>query len=246
MDNINVVYTLLTPFLLEKNLKYTYDIWRAGDKRYDIPRLLSMTTTVQDLCKTLQRMSWADMSDSDDENDVPVAAPAKKTTSWADSSDSEDDVVAPPKLVRSLQKPKQDPPAILLPSPSLSPVPSDSSDTSEPVHGQPLKLDEREVAREQEMQQKIVHGIRTLIARNLPRDITVHQLRDKFERFGILQDIYIPKNMDRSSPYFGTIKGFALIKFLRHEDALRSFRTLYRRTKFSDKNVFLEFANQDR
>jgi RNA recognition motif-containing protein len=210
-----------------------------------------MTTTVQDLCKTLQRMSWADMSDSDDsedEDNIPVAAPAKKATSWADSSDSEDedDVVVPPKLVRSVHKPDVEPPAILLPSPSLSPVPSDSSDTSEPVQGQPLKLDEREVAREQEMQQKIVHGIRTLIARNLPRDITVHQLRDKFERFGILQDIYVPKNMDRSSPYFGTIKGFALIKFLRHEDALRSFRTLYRRTKFSDKNVFLEFANQDR
>jgi hypothetical protein len=201
-------------------------------------------TTVQDLCKTLQRMSWADMSDSDDENDVPVVAPAKKATSWADSSDSEDenDVVAPPKLVRSLARPTHDPPTILLPSPSLSPIPSESSEEQSLQQ----KKDEKEVARELEMQQKIVYGIRTLIARNLPRDITVQQLRDKFEGFGIIQDIYIPKNMDRSSPYFGTVKGFALIKFLRQEEALRAFRTLYRRLKLGEKYVFLEFANQDR
>ena len=189
-------------------------------------------------------MSWADMSDSDDE-DIPM--PTKETpkkTSWADLSDSEedDDDIVPPKLIRSLIKPTVEPPTIFLPSPSLSPIPSDVSEEL----SQQLKKDDKEAARELEMQEKIVHGIRTLIARNLPRDITVHQLRDKFEKFGIIQDIYIPKNMDHSSPYFGTVKGFALIKFIRHEESLRAFRSLYRRLKLSDKCIFLEFANQDR
>lgn len=210
-----------------------------------LPRLLSMTS-VQDLCKKLQGISWADMSDSEDEDAPPVASKAApKKTSWADLSDSDDEedaVLAPPKLVRSLARPTHEPPTILLPSPSLSPIPSESSEEQSLQQ----KKDEKEVARELEMQQKIVYGIRTLIARNLPRDITVQQLRTKFEGFGIIQDIYIPKNMDRSSPYFGTVKGFALIKFLRQEEALRAFRSLYRRLKLSDKCVFLEFANQDR
>jgi hypothetical protein len=199
-------------------------------------------TTVQDLCKTLQRISWADLSDTDDESEsISKTSSAPKSASWADLSDSEDEGdFTPPKLVRSLVKPTVDPPVLLLPSPSLSPVPSDVSEELA------LKKDDKELVRQAEIQQKTVHGIRTLIARNLPRDVTVHHLRDKFEIFGIVQDIYIPRNMDRSSPYFGTVKGFALVKFLRPEESLRAFQTLYRRLRLDDKNIFLEFANQDR
>jgi hypothetical protein len=212
-------------------------------------------TTVQDLCKTLQRISWADLSDSDDETDaISVTATAattatatKKPTSWADlsESDSDDDdddhFVSPPKMVRSMVKPTVDPPVILLPSPSLSPVLSDSS-----LDFENQQKEEKERMRRAEIKEKTVLGIRTLVARNLPRDITVHQLRNKFENFGIIQDIYIPRNMDRSSPYFGTIKGFALIKFLRPEEATRAFETLYKRLRLNDNCIFLEFAKQDR
>jgi hypothetical protein len=216
----------------------------VSDHPYDIPRLLSMTT-VQDLCKTLQRISWADLSDSDDETEnIPKTSSAPKSASWADLSDSEDEGdFTPPKLVRSLAKPTVDPPVILLPSPSLSPVPSDSS---EEMALKKDDKDEKEAARQAEIQQKTVKGIRTLIARNLPRDITVHQLRDKFEGFGIIQDIYIPRNMDRSSPYFGTVKGFALVKFLRPEEALRAFQSLYRRLRLGTNCIYLEFAKEDR
>jgi hypothetical protein len=202
-------------------------------------------TTVQDLCKTLQRISWADLSDSDDETEsistgpvVTATTAAKKPISWADLSDSDedDDDFTPPKMVRSLAKP------IAVPS-SISPVPSDSSE--ETVLKKDDK-DEKEAARQAEIQQKTVKGIRTLIARNLPRDITVHQLRDKFEGFGIIQDIYIPRNMDRSSPYFGTVKGFALVKFLRPEESLRAFQSLYRRLRLGTNCIYLEFAKEDR
>jgi hypothetical protein len=215
-------------------------------------------TTVQDLCKTLQRISWADLSDSDDETEnisagPVVAAPTKKPISWADLSDSDDDdddVIIPPKMVRSLAKPTVDPPVILLPSPSPSPILSESSVDSESQENQEnqenQEKEEKERVRRAEIKEKTVNGIRTLVARNLPRDITVHQLRSKFENFGIIQDIYIPRNMDRSSPYFGTVKGFSLIKFLRPEEATRAFETLYKRLRISNNCIFLEFAKQDR
>ncbi len=57
-------------------------------------------------------------------------------------------------------------------------------------------------------------GIKTIITRNLPRDISEMKLRSIFEKYGPIRDIYIPRNVDSTSPYFGTIKGFALIKFL--------------------------------
>jgi RNA recognition motif-containing protein len=55
------------------------------------------------------------------------------------------------------------------------------------------------------------NNIKTIIARNLPRDITMDELRFIFEKYGVVRDIYIPKNQDTQSAYFGTIKGFALI-----------------------------------
>jgi RNA recognition motif-containing protein len=57
--------------------------------------------------------------------------------------------------------------------------------------------------------------VKTLIVRNLPRGCEDLEalLRTTFEPYGAVRDVYIPKNMDASSPYFGTIKGFALVKF---------------------------------
>lgn len=89
-------------------------------------------------------------------------------------------------------------------------------------------------------------GIKTLITRNLPRDITVEVLRSVFEKYGPIKDIYIPKNMERTSPLFGTVKGFALIKFLKPEDSARAFQAEYSRITIGDNHVSLEFAKQDR
>jgi hypothetical protein len=89
-------------------------------------------------------------------------------------------------------------------------------------------------------------GIKTVITRNLPRDVTVERLRGVFEKYGPIRDIYIPKNMDRSSPYFGTIKGFALIKFLKADDSARAYESEYGRLTLGKNNITVEFAKEDR
>ena len=89
-------------------------------------------------------------------------------------------------------------------------------------------------------------GIKTVITRNLPRDISVEQLRGVFEKYGPIRDIYIPRNMDKSSPYFGTIKGFALIKFLKPTDSARAYESEYGRLTIGRNNITVEFAKEDR
>ena len=89
-------------------------------------------------------------------------------------------------------------------------------------------------------------GIRTLIARNLPRDITVEALRTIFEKYGPIKDIYIPRNMEKTSPLFGTVKGFALIKFLQHANSAAAYSQQYGRLTIDSHHIALEFAKQDR
>jgi hypothetical protein len=88
--------------------------------------------------------------------------------------------------------------------------------------------------------------IKTVITRNLPRDITVTQLRCVFEKYGPVRDIYIPKNMDKSSPYFGTIKGFALIKFLNPDHSAAAYADLVGRFTIGTNLITIEFAKEDR
>ena len=89
-------------------------------------------------------------------------------------------------------------------------------------------------------------GIKTLIARNLPRDITVEALRTIFEKYGPIKDIYIPRNMEKTSPLFGTVKGFALIKFLQHANSAAAYSQQYGRLTIDSHHIALEFAKQDR
>jgi FUS-interacting serine-arginine-rich protein 1 len=89
-------------------------------------------------------------------------------------------------------------------------------------------------------------GRRTLMAKNLPRDIDVKELRTIFEQYGAIRDIYIPKNMDKSSPYFGTIKGFAKIQFLKSDDSASAFAAQYALLNIRGKNIVLEPAAEDR
>ena len=89
-------------------------------------------------------------------------------------------------------------------------------------------------------------GRRTLMAKNLPRDIDVKELRVVFEKYGAIRDIYIPKNMDKSSPYFGTIKGFAKIQFLNAADSATAFAAQYALLNIRTKNIILEPAAEDR
>jgi len=89
-------------------------------------------------------------------------------------------------------------------------------------------------------------GIKTLMAKNLPRDIKVQELRSIFEKYGPIKDIYIPKNADKSSPYFGTIKGFATVVFLKSTDSASAYTAEWSLINIRNKNIALEFAKEDR
>ena len=84
----------------------------------------------------------------------------------------------------------------------------------------------------------------TLVARNQPRTITEIELRHRFSAHGTIQRISIPKNTTPGK-YFGTIKGFALIKYDTHKYSTKAF--LAEKGLFLGENaVTLEFANEDR
>ena len=88
--------------------------------------------------------------------------------------------------------------------------------------------------------------IKTIVARNLPRDVSADELRNVFEKHGVVRDLYIPKNLDKNSPYFGTIKGFALIKYMSHMDSTRAFLAEQTNLCLRGKKIALEFAKEDR
>ena len=89
--------------------------------------------------------------------------------------------------------------------------------------------------------------VKTLIVRNLPRgaDDLETLLRNTFEPYGAVRDVYIPKNMDASSPYFGTIKGFALVKFAELASAEAAAYTAGS-LRIGRNNLAVEFAKEDR
>lgn len=90
------------------------------------------------------------------------------------------------------------------------------------------------------------NNIKTIIARNLPRDITMDELRFIFEKYGVVRDIYIPKNQDKQSAYFGTIKGFALIKFLNSDESTNAYVGETAKLYIRGKLITVEFAKEDR
>jgi len=86
--------------------------------------------------------------------------------------------------------------------------------------------------------------IKTIIVRNLSRSLSLAELRGIFEVHGIIHDVYIPKNMDRFSPYYGTMKGFALIKYA---DPSASWTALTMNgMSLYGKHITVELAKADR
>jgi hypothetical protein len=192
---------------------------------------MNMDRMIQQI--TSRRVNRVLLSDSED--DLP---PLKKSKSL-------------PTLLHDIPPFRLEPSAIPPPvSSSLPPMvdlncSSDSCDSQDSDDSQPLN---NSIRRERLIQRKVgqVPGMKTLIVCNLPRDISIQELRDIFETYGIIRDIYIPKNMEKTSPYFGTVKGFALIKFLKPESALQAFRRLYKKLTIRNRFVKLQFAKEDR
>lgn len=90
------------------------------------------------------------------------------------------------------------------------------------------------------------NGIKTLIIRNLPRDIHLEELRRLFQMYGTVSDIYIPRNMNKTSPYFGSIKGFAIIKYSSADESKKAFHALLNRLAIRGNPIQVEFAKEDR
>ena len=145
--------------------------------------------------------------------------------SWADYTDSEDDEPEPEPVPEPVRAPVQPKTWAKLPEPEKKTLPE-----------QPEKKPLRE--------QKPNNGIRTLMVKNLPRDTTpeklTNELRSIFKAYGPIKDVYIPINRDGT--YAGTIKGFAKVQFLSSQHALSASLSKH----FLRRNLFVEFANQDR
>lgn len=89
-------------------------------------------------------------------------------------------------------------------------------------------------------------GIKTIIARNLPRAITPEELRERFQLYGVVRDVYLPRNKDLNSPHYGTIRGFALIKYDTAAQSDRAVRVLSALgLSVRGKQVTVEFAKSD-
>jgi hypothetical protein len=89
-------------------------------------------------------------------------------------------------------------------------------------------------------------GIKTIIARNLPRTITPQELRERFQLYGVVRDVYLPRNKDPNSVHHGTIRGFALIKYDTAAESDRAVRGLSALgLSIRDKQVTVEFAKSD-
>ena len=89
-------------------------------------------------------------------------------------------------------------------------------------------------------------GIKTIIARNLPRAITPEELRERFQLYGVVRDVYLPRNKDPNSVHHGTIRGFALIKYDTAAESDRAVRVLSALgLSVRGKQVTVEFAKSD-
>jgi len=87
---------------------------------------------------------------------------------------------------------------------------------------------------------------KTLVLHNIPRDTTVEVLRSLFEKYGPIRDIYIPRNKDKNSEHFGTVKGFALVKYLSPACAKSAYDAEFGRLYLDFRLISIEYAKENR
>jgi len=85
---------------------------------------------------------------------------------------------------------------------------------------------------------------KTIIVRNLPRHIDTTAVAAIFEEYGMICDIYLPKNNNANSPYYGSMRGFAIIKFVSAEAAWCA--CIAGPTYIHGNHVTIEFAKEER
>ena len=92
-----------------------------------------------------------------------------------------------------------------------------------------------------------VSPIKTIIVNNIPRNSTKEHIIDIFSEFGAISGAHLPKNTDQNSPYFGTLRGFAMIQFIDARDAQKAY-TMCSHDPFyvGDLPVSVQIAKEDR
>jgi len=131
--------------------------------------------------------------------------------------------------------------------PPPSPTPSDEAEDDEGfvrTVSLDAMMDAHQSRMNKAMDARIVPKSKMLIARGLPLDVSMPQLRALFGAYGPLRGTYLPRNMDPGADDYGVIKGYAHITFMWHEDAVRAFRALYGQFYLRGEYVELEFARQ--
>jgi hypothetical protein len=90
-------------------------------------------------------------------------------------------------------------------------------------------------------------SIKTIIVNNIPRTITKEEMIEIFSEFGVISGAHLPKNTDQNSPYFGTLRGFAMIQFVDARDAQKAHMMCVRDQFYVwDLPVSVQIAKEDR
>ena len=120
---------------------------------------------------------------------------------------------------------------------------TDVTPESAPVSTEPLSS----MVPETSCVQQASHGVKTIVARNLPRMISSEILCDLFQLYGVVCDVYLPRDNNPRSRHYGTIRGFALITYETAEQSARAVRVLTTLgLPICGKEVTVEFAKSDR
>ncbi|KAI7835646.1 hypothetical protein COHA_010460 [Chlorella ohadii] len=80
----------------------------------------------------------------------------------------------------------------------------------------------------------------SVLVRNLPLDARAEEVRAKFERYGPIRDIYLPKDF-----YSGRPKGFGFIEFLDRRDGEEAIYNLDR-TMFGNREIQVCMSKEGR
>ncbi|XP_024377232.1 serine/arginine-rich SC35-like splicing factor SCL30A isoform X2 [Physcomitrium patens] len=80
----------------------------------------------------------------------------------------------------------------------------------------------------------------SLLVRNIPRDCTADDLRIPFERYGVVKDVYLPRDY-----YTGLPRGFGFVQFLEPRDAAEAQYCLDHQL-IAGREITVVFAEENR
>ncbi|KAL9402487.1 hypothetical protein Peur_006336 [Populus x canadensis] len=80
----------------------------------------------------------------------------------------------------------------------------------------------------------------SLLVRNIPRDCRPEELRGIFERFGVVRDVYIPKDYHTGEP-----RGFGFVQFVEPYDAMEAQHQMNGQV-FAGRQMFVVVAAETR